>query len=339
MTARVSPPAPPRDAISGLADGSRICAAVTGAAGFLGSEIARQAASLGWTVKALDRTPSSRAGVVSNAVLDIRDAAAAAEHFRDCQVVVHAAGLAHHRPRSVKDYFDMNEHGAESVARAAVRAGVPRLVLVSSVAVYGGNANGPCRESDSCRPVGPYALSKWRGEQRSIEAVAGSQTSLMILRLATVYGEEDPGNLARLMRLIDRGRFIWIGPGTNFKSLVYRGDAARACLFAAAWPGPGCRLFNVSADPARILEIVAGLATALDRRTPHWRVPAALARFGAGVVFPLSGHRRVTDDITRWLADDVYPAEEIRHTLGFVPVVSLHEGLRREVAWYRSRCS
>ena len=57
--------------------------------------------------------------------------------------------------------------------------------------------------------------------------------ALTILRLATLYGEGDPGNVGRLMRTLDRGRFLWIGDGSNRKSLLYRGDAANACMAVA----------------------------------------------------------------------------------------------------------
>ena len=63
--------------------------------------------------------------------------------------------------------------------------------------------------------------------------------ALTILRLATLYGEGDPGNVGRLMRKLDRGRFLWIGDGSNRKSLLYKGDAARACMAVAERPASG----------------------------------------------------------------------------------------------------
>ncbi|MDO9566735.1 MAG: NAD-dependent epimerase/dehydratase family protein [Candidatus Desulfaltia sp.] len=73
-------------------------------------------------------------------------------------------------------------------------------------------------ENPPCNPVGPYALSKYNAELRAIEISRESGMALTILRLATLYGEEDPGNVGRLMRTLDRGRFLWIGDGSNRKS-------------------------------------------------------------------------------------------------------------------------
>ena len=65
---------------------------------------------------------------------------------------------------------------------------------------------------------------------------------LTILRMATLYGEGDPGNVARLMRAIDLGRFIWIGNGMNRKSLLHKEDAARASLEVAKTPASGIQV-------------------------------------------------------------------------------------------------
>ena len=71
--------------------------------------------------------------------------------------------------------------------------------------------------------------------------------ALTILRLATLYGEGDPGNVGRLIRTLDRGRFLWIGDGSNRESLLYKGDAARACMAVAERPASGINIYNVSA--------------------------------------------------------------------------------------------
>ena len=67
--------------------------------------------------------------------------------------------------------------------------------------------------------------------------------ALTILRLATLYGEGDPGNVGRLMRTLDRERFLWIGNRRNRKSLLYKGDAARACMAVAERPASGINIY------------------------------------------------------------------------------------------------
>lgn len=220
-------------------------------------------------------------------------------------------------------------------------AGVRHLLLVSSVSVYGHRSVMPCSESSSCYPEGAYAESKWHAERRAIETTRGTATSLTILRMVTMFGEGDPGNIARLMRVIDRGHFVWIGDGSNRKSLIHREDAARACLCAVRAAETGVNIYNVSSPPWTVRELVEGLASALGRRLCPLHIPASLALGLTGMAAWLSngygsfGTARAA--VQKWLADDVYDGSKFNQAFGFRPQVSLAEGLRREVAWYRQQ--
>jgi nucleoside-diphosphate-sugar epimerase len=164
---------------------------------------------------------------------------------------------------------------------------------------------------------------------------------LTILRLATLYGEGDPGNVARLMRLIDRGRFIWVGDGSNRKSLMHREDAARACVTAACSPDGGIRIYNVSALVCCVRDLVEGLAVALGRQIRRFRIPPPLAVGLTGVASRIAGGRSLFGTaetaLHKWLADDVYDGRRFENAFGFRPRVGLAEGLQREVAWYRNQ--
>jgi nucleoside-diphosphate-sugar epimerase len=313
---------------------------VTGAGGFLGSEIIRQAVAAGLSVRATDRTVAGPQVDVPYVSADIVDPSSLTAAIEMAECVIHAAGLAHvwgSRQQAAAPFTAVNEMGTRNVAHAAVRSGVRHLVLVSSVSVYGQSSALGVDEATQCQPQGPYAVSKWRAEQQAAEVVGGSQTALTILRLATAYGEGDPGNVARLMRAIDRGRFLWIGDGTNRKSLIHREDAARACLVAACRQPAGMDVYNVSAPVCTMREIVQVLASALGRRVPGWHVPAPWALALASAVSRLPGDRfrRLPVTVQKWLEDDYYAADKIKHALGYEPLVDLSTGIGREVAWYR----
>ena len=212
---------------------------ITGAKGFLGSEIVRQAVAAQLPVRATDKYVESLTPDVDHRPADILDLSSLKSVFHNVSVVIHAAGLAHifDKTKGVTAPFKaINEQGTANVAYAAAEAGVRHFILISSVSVYGPFTQGTYDESVPCRPEGPYAESKYQAEQRAIEIAQQSGMALTILRLATLYGEGDPGNVARLMRTIDRGRFIWVGDGSNRKSLLYKGDAARAILAVLQQP-------------------------------------------------------------------------------------------------------
>ena len=308
--------------------------AVTGASGFIGRAITRAAAARGQHVVGVSRVPAARA---TTGKPDDRSALAAA--FDGCATVIHAAGLAHVFSTSAADagrFMRGNAEYPERVVEAAALAHVPHVVLLSSVAVYGGSVPGGSHEMSPCRPTDVYGKSKLAGEERAARAAARMGVALTILRLATVYGEEDPGNVARLIRAIDRGRFVWIGTGANRKSLVYRDDVAAAVLATSDGAGHGTRVFNVSAPPVTMRDVVDEIHRALGRRAPRIAIPLASARAAARIAGAL-GVRGPRGFIAKWTADDYYRAELFETTFGPMTYVPLETGIAREVAWYRAR--
>lgn len=315
---------------------------LTGANGFLGSEIVQQAIVANLSVRTTDISPETLSPDVDYRPADILDLSSLNSIFRDVPLVIHAAGLAHifDKTKAANAPFkEINEVGTANVAQAAANAGVKHFILISSVSVYGPFTRGVYDESKLCCPEGKYAESKYQAELHAIEIAKKSDMALTILRLATLYGEGDPGNVARLMRTIDRGRFIWIGNGSNRKSLLHSQDAARACLAVVQRPAIGVNIFNVSALPCTMREVVEGLAGALGKHIPPFGIPASLVR-GISELFsilPVSRLQNLGATTRKWLADDVYDGRKFEHAFNFQSRVNLAEGLRREVAWYREQ--
>lgn len=315
---------------------------ITGAAGFLGSTILRQAVNAGLSVTATDRTVSTKFPGVDFIPADILDPFSLSKAFERVDCVCHVAGLAHIFNKSEvlgAPFHTVNVVGSENVAQDAVRAGVQHFVFISSVSVYGGVAHGKDEDSE-CHPEGPYAESKSQAERCLIELCQKEGMNLAILRLATLYGEEDPGNVARLIRSIDQGRFIWVGRGENLKSLLHREDAARACIAVINAHVSGINIYNVSALPCKMRDIVAAITLALGKPVPSWHIPASFALTSAKIIKILSfNHGRLSTihgTLQKWLADDYYTADKFCNTVNFQTKVSLEEGIRREVEWYKA---
>jgi len=316
---------------------------VTGANGFFGSELVRQTADACLHLRATDRQEKSVYPDIDYRPADILEPAGLELVMQGAECVIHAAGLAHvfDKNKAKKDSFkEINEIGTANMVQAAARAGVRHVLLISSVSVYGGNREGG-HEDSGCYPAGKYAESKYQAELRAIEIAKTSVMALTILRLATLYGEGDPGNVARLMKTIDRGRFIWVGTGSNRKSLLYKGDAARAVLAVLRSSPSGINIYNVSAMPCAMRDVVDGLASALGRRVPAWHIPASLVLSVAKMLSVVTGGRgrlgNLPATMQKWLADDTYSAGKFEKTFNFKTQTSLAEGLRREVAWYRGQ--
>lgn len=312
---------------------------ITGANGFLGRAIVWQIMSSGLHVRATDKQDKSFFPDIDYSRADILEPAVLRSVVLGADCVIHAAGLAHifdKTKASTAPFTAVNEDGTANVAQAAAKVGVRHFVLISSVSVYGGSRNGGA-ENSGCYPLGTYAESKYQAEQRAIKIAKASGMALTILRLATLYGEGDPGNVARLLRTIDRGRFIWIGNGSNRKSLLHREDAARACLAVIQCPAAGVSIYNVSALPCTMREVVDGLADALEKPISPFAIPASWVRGISSLlsVLPMSRWQTLAATMQKWLADDVYDPSKFARVFNFQASISLAEGLCQEVAWYR----
>ena len=98
--------------------------------------------------------------------------------------------------------------------------------LISSVAVYGYKNNDAAdgnmkkiTEDEACFPKGEYAISRLKAEELAVKICRENDIALTILRLATVIGEGDRGNVSRLIEAIDKKRFVMIGKGGKLQNI------------------------------------------------------------------------------------------------------------------------
>jgi nucleoside-diphosphate-sugar epimerase len=308
---------------------------VTGATGFLGSAVVEELVRRGVRVRTTGRREAPPGGLPDYRKADLRNPGEVARLMDGVDSVIHAAGLAH-RHGGDGEFEEHNALATEHLTRAAASA--KAFVLVSSVAVYGTSGRGARSEDQPCAPSNAYGRSKREAERRALAAAAPDQR-VTILRMATIYGERDPGNCGRLMRSIDEGRFRWIGDGRNLKSLVYRADAARACVQALERTGPSGEAYNISGHPVTMRTVVDTYARALGRTPPSGAIPAWLALGAAGIAAGLFLNRgfpaRAWQSIRTWLREDAVSAGKAARDLGFQATTSLEEGVRRQVEWYR----
>jgi nucleoside-diphosphate-sugar epimerase len=212
------------------------------------------------------------------------------------------------------------------------------MVLASSVSVYGGSDRGCLNDNSPCQPAGDYAESKARAEQVALHISQDSGLPTIVLRFPAIYGAGDSGNIYRLMKAIDLRRFVWVGTGENLKSLIHVQDAARACVYAVqrvrSCPIP---LYNVVGHTSTIREIATILSEELQAPLSSWRLPVA-PFIGALKIARLLGSQWSNDMlviVNKWLSEDFVDGSRFEKDFGFHPAVSLVNGLRQEVAWYR----
>jgi nucleoside-diphosphate-sugar epimerase len=218
---------------------------VTGGAGFVGRAVCRALLRQGVRVRSLDLERDVEAGVEAVAG-DIRDAGAVRPAVRGVDAVIHAAAaLPLWSPAEIES---INVQGTRTVFEAAAAEGVPRVVHVSTTAVYGIPDRGPILETDPLSATDVYSRSKI-----DAEAVADSfrdRLCVPILRPKLVAG---PGRLGIFDLIFDwarRGKHIPVlGRGENLYQMVHVEDVVEALLLAAAAPpGAAGDTFNVAAE-------------------------------------------------------------------------------------------
>ncbi len=209
-----------------------------------------------------------------------------------------------------------NVHGSLAILEAARRAGVRRVVAASSSSVYGGVAPLPSSESFPPSPRSPYAVTKVALEHysRVYAELMGIET--VCLRYFNVFGPRQRPDAAYaavvplfIDALLEGVRPTVHGDGLQRRDFSFIADVARANLLAADAPAEQCsgRVYNVSGGlPATVLELL-DLVGQLTGVTPD----------------PVHDEQR-TGDVRNSQAD----LSAARADLGYVPSVSLEDGLR-----------
>ena len=293
---------------------------VTGAAGFLGSALANRLVADGHAVRGLDDLSAGDPARLSARVLftrgDVNDRPKLWTLLQDVQCVYHLAARVS-VPESVlypREYNAVNVGGTVSVMEAMRDAGVQRVVLASSGAVYGDHGQQPLAESETPNPRSPYAVSKLSAEYyvQTIGQLWGLET--VALRVFNAYGPGQPLPAAhapvipRFLRQAQQGGSLVVhGDGYQTRDYVFVDDVVDA-LVAAAVTQQINRL---------VLNVGSGQETSV-------RDLARLVGEAAGQPVDVLYSKAESGGVSRMCADLRLAAER----LGFRPRVGLAEGLR-----------
>ena len=310
---------------------------VTGAAGFIGSNLTDALLAGGHTILGLDNfndfyDPALKAlnltaaqahpafELVRGDILDRALVASIFDRFRP-EVVVHLAAWAGVRPSIDRPalYQQVNIEGTTTLLEQCRSSGVDRFVFASSSSVYGDREQVPFRETDRVdEPISPYAATKAAGELLCYTWHHLFGLHAHCLRFFTVYGPRQRPEMAvhRFTRLMARGQPITVyGDGSSSRDYTYVDDIV-AGVVASIERVQGYRIYNLGESMTTTLsELVDGIAAALGV-TPH------IERL------PLQ-----PGDVTRTFAD----VARARAELDYDPQMGMAEGLRRFVAWYRAQ--
>ena len=309
---------------------------VTGAAGFIGSNLCRQLLESGHDVTGVDSFTD---------YYDVRikrQNAAALEHERFSLIegslndldldallsgvacIFHQAAQAGVRASwgsSFEEYIDCIIRATQRLCEAArEKSELERFVYASSSSVYGDTTELPMRESHPLRPVSPYGATKLDGENMSLLYRRNYGLPVVCLRYFTVYGPGQRPDMAfhRFIRGALSGTTIEVyGNGEQTRDFTLVDDIVSANMAAMEYDGDEA-VFNIGGGGRvplnHVLDVIGRYAT------PGFDVQYLDAQKG---------------DVTNTFADITLAMAE----LGYAPAGELEEGLDREVDWVRSLLS
>jgi UDP-glucuronate 4-epimerase len=310
---------------------------LTGAAGFIGSHVVERLLARGDEVIGIDNfdpfypravkqrnlEPALATPGFSFHEMDILDGEGLGRLLSPEMAVMHIAAKAGVRP-SLQDpagYLRANVNGTQSVIDAARAKGITRIVFGSSSSVYGDDTPPPFREdAPADHPISPYAASKRSAELLLQSLAPHCGFRVATLRFFTVYGPRQRPDLAihNFTRRISAGEpIVMYGDGSESRDYTYIDDIVSGVVAGLDWTrtaAPGVEVFNLGGN-----ETVA-LARMITEISAALGVDPRIERAG-----------RQPGDV-RLTAADLTKSGRV---LGYRPVTTFPEGIRRFVAWFQ----
>lgn len=194
---------------------------ITGASGFLGSEINSYLNIQKFEILTLGRAPSN------DIVCDLSKEIIKLENI---DVVIHVAGKAHLIPKTdseIKNFYEVNVTGTENLLKSLSINLPSTFIFMSTVAVYGIDTGIDIKESSPLNGISSYAKSKIIAEEKVLSFCNSSNVNVIILRLPLVTGESPKGNLGSMIQAIKKGYYFRVGNGNVRRSMVSALDIAK----------------------------------------------------------------------------------------------------------------
>lgn len=320
-------------------------ALVTGATGFTGGHLVRCLRAHGDDVVALVRCEDARARRLAEQgcairLGDLADRESLHAAVQGVDVVYNVAASYRQAAASADTYGAVNAEAVGWLVDAAAQAGVRRVMHCSTVGVHGDVEHPPANEDAPLRPGDEYQRSKLRGEELGRSRAAATGVEFVVARPSGIYGPGDQ-RLFKLFGAVARGRFVQLGAGEIYYHLTYVTDVAEGFRLCGTVPGAAAGTFIIAGEEvARLRELVQLTASIAGVRPPRVRLPVWPVWLAGAVceavcvplgVEPVLYRRRV-DFFTKSRSFDIRRAKAV---LGFRPAVSLQDGIRLTLDWYR----
>ena len=249
--------------------------------------------------------------------------------------IIHLAARVHIMDDSSADplteFRRVNVEGTAQLAREAAKAGVKRLVFISSIKVNGEESAIPYTQDSPPNPTDPYGISKWEAEQalRKIEAETGLE--IVIVRPPLVYGPGVKANFFKMIKIISRGVPLPLASITNKRSLIYVGNLVEALATCASHPSAAGKTYLLSdGEDVSTPELIRRTAKALGVPARLLPFPLPLMRLAGKLTGKSGAVNRLTGSLT-------VDSSRMRQELGWTPPFTMEQGLEKTAKWFKEQ--
>ena len=317
---------------------------VTGANGFVGSRLVKALMSGGHQVTGLVRSTSDLClleGLQLDLVYgDVVQPSSLVEPVRGVEVIYHLAAVT--KSRRTEAFYQVNHLGTVNLLEACAQhnPGVRKFLLMSTMAAAGPGLEGCLlQETDPCQPISDYGHSKLMAE----EAARAYQDRLPItmVRPPAVYGPGD-SNLLAYFKILKRHLRLLPGWRDQQLSICHIDDLVRGTLLAGQSEKAVGKIYFISGEEICSWdELTRAIASAMGVRALKIRVPIFIVHLVALIAELFSPFSRQGPLLSRQKARELSKPcwacdwSKARDELGYRPVISLQEGLKETVSWYR----
>ncbi len=321
---------------------------ITGATGFIGSNLVKALVNKGRPVKCLIRKTSQSDFLKQLGVEivygDLRDKDSLKKALQDVDIIYSVAGEVF--AVDAGDYYSVNVSGINNLVEACSNGSVKKIIHLSSSSATGPNPvrDIPVNENSPCCPITPYGKSKLAGEKTIKELSLRYNVPFVIIRPPLVYGPgvSKSSRVLMFLKLIHKGIFRIIGDGNNLVSLCYIDNLIQGLLMAdQEQRSEGETYFLADTRPYTINEIAETIATELGKKLPIPHIPSYVANI-LSIILPIFSKlfggtspltRNTVKELTsNWFVD----IKKAQSELGYQPIVELKEGVKKTVEWFRN---
>lgn len=321
---------------------------VTGGTGFIGEYFIPKLLEKNHNVRLLVRNKAKAIKLFGNKceyfISDITDTKSLVGCCKDIDIIFHmVAKVGNELPneKNMKEFMKVNVDGTKNIIEEAKRENIKRFIFVSSIAAMGIVNEKLITEKSKCEPYLPYQISKYEAERMVLKESRENKFPAIIIRPTKVYGVgEHELSYNMIAKFCKKGIIPVIGRGENYISNIYITDLVQGLLTTLNRGNFGEIYILTSENSITMNNVIDIIGDVLEKKILKLKLPkqimATLAMFIEFFFLFIGRKPPVTKrNILANSSDRIYDISKAKNELGYLPKISMKEGLIKVVKWYK----